>query len=418
MKTNQSQKNIPNGWKLYQLKQLGEFKNGVNKSKEDFGHGSPFVNLMDIFGYPSIWNKKFDLVNVSSGEIQNYSLRKGDVLFVRSSVKPEGVGLATLVEEDLNNTVYSGFIIRFRSDYSLISHGFKKYSFQNSTFRNRLIATSSVSANTNINQEALNKLPVLLPPLLEQTRIVSVLETWDKSIENLNKKIEIKKQIKKGLIQDLLTGKKRLKGFKDKWETVRLGDVAKMGSGGTPKSTNESYFGGDILWVSIADMTANGKYIYSTLKNLSKDGLENSSAKIYPKGTILYAMYASIGECSIAGVPMTSSQAILGIISNKEKLDSLFLYFHLCSIKGIIKLQGQQGTQSNLNAGIVKDFKLKLPNIKEQNAIADILTIADKEITELEKKLLIVKDQKKYLLNNLITGTIRTPETLSTNSIK
>ena len=214
-------------------------------------------------------------------------------------------------------------------------------------------------------------------------------------------------------MQDLLTGKKRLSGFKDKWEIVRLGDVAKMGSGGTPKSTNESYFGGDILWVSIADMTSNGKYIYSTLKNLSKQGLENSSAKIYPKGTILYAMYASIGECSIAGVPMTSSQAILGIIPNKEKLDSLFLYFHLCSIKEIIKLQGQQGTQSNLNAGIVKDFKLKLPSIKEQELISSILTTADEEIAEFEKKLEIIKEQKRYLLNNLITGAIRTPALLN-----
>ena len=415
MKNNQLQKNIPDGWKLYQLKQVGEFKNGVNKPKESFGHGSPFVNLMDIFGYPSIKNKNFGLVDVSDEEIKNYNLRKGDVLFVRSSVKPEGVGLATLVEEDLKNTVYSGFIIRFRSDDSIITHGFKKYSFQNEIFRNRLIATSSVSANTNINQESLNKLPILIPPLLEQNRIVFILGMWDKAIEKLSKKIEIKKQIKKGLMQDLLSGKKRLPGFKDNWETIRLGDVSKMNSGGTPKSTTESYFGGDIPWVSIADMTQSGKYIFSTLKNLSEEGLKNSAAKIYPKGTVLYAMYASIGECSIAGVPMTSSQAILGIMPSEDKLDFMFLYFYLCSIKEMIKLQGQHGTQSNLNAGMVKDFKFKIPDIKEQIAIANILTTAGEEIEELNNKLSIMKNQKKYLLNNLISGKIRTPEDLSIN---
>jgi type I restriction enzyme S subunit len=152
------------------------------------------------------------------------------------------------------------------------------------------------------------------------------------------------------------------------------------------------------------------------MKNLSREGLENSAAKIYPKGTILYAMYASIGECSIAGVEMSSSQAILGITPDKEKLDSIFLYFYLCSIKEEIKLQGQQGTQSNLNAGMVRDFRLTLPSIEEQVNIVNILTIADDEIDELEKKLSLMKDQKRYLLNNLITGTIRTPETLSTKS--
>jgi type I restriction enzyme S subunit len=127
-------------------------------------------------------------------------------------------------------------------------------------------------------------------------------------------------------------------------------------------------------------------------------------------------MYASIGECSIAGVEMSSSQAILGITPDKEKLDSIFLYFYLCSIKEEIKLQGQQGTQSNLNAGMVRDFRLTLPSIEEQVNIVNILTIADDEIDELEKKLSLMKDQKRYLLNNLITGTIRTPETLSTKS--
>ena len=85
------------------------------------------------------------------------------------------------------------------------------------------------------------------------------------------------------------------------------------------------------------------------------------------------------------------------------------------SIKEQIKLQGQQGTQSNLNAGMVKDFKFKLPNIKEQSAIVDIITVSDNEITELEKKLFIIKNQKKFLLNNLITGVIRTPENLKIN---
>src|SRR5690625_6110437 len=100
-----------------------------------------------------------------------------------------------------------------------------------------------------------------------------------------------------------------------------------------------------ILWVSIADTTKQGMCIASTEKYLTELGLENSSARIYPKDSVLYAMYASIGECSIAQVPLSSSQAILGI-RPKSELNFEFLYFFLNSLKEKIKLQGQQDRKS------------------------------------------------------------------------
>lgn len=410
MKTNQLQKNTSIVWQKTKLADIGVFSKGAGISKEELSEsGHNAIRYGELYTRHNVKvNKIYSFIPDKIIPLTK-KIKYGDILFAGSGETIDEIGKSAtyLLKEDC----YAGgdvIIFRPKNANSL----FLAYFLNFGEGRKKLRELGQGQSVVHIYKSDIETLELHLPLVPEQNRIVSVLETWDKVIENLNKKIEIKKQIKKGLMQDLLTGKKRLSGFKDKWETVRLGDVAKMGSGGTPKSTNESYFGGDILWVSIADMTANGKYIYSTLKNLSKEGLENSSAKIYPKDTILYAMYASIGECSIAGVPMTSSQAILGIIPNKEKLNSLFLYFHLCSIKEIIKLQGQQGTQSNLNAGIVKDFKLKLPDIKEQQAIADILTTTDKEITELENKLSIIKDQKKYLLNNLITGVIRTPENM------
>ena len=117
-------------------------------------------------------------------------------------------------------------------------------------------------------------------------------------------------------------------------------------------------------------------------------------------------MYASIGECSIAKVEVTSSQAILGI-RPKDCLHYEFLYFYLCSLKDRIKLQGQQGTQSNLNAGMVKDFKINLPNLKEQQAISNVLNICDEEILVLQKKLDCLKQEKKALMQQLLTGKKR-----------
>ncbi|NOR71002.1 MAG: restriction endonuclease subunit S, partial [Methylomarinum sp.] len=206
--------------------------------------------------------------------------------------------------------------------------------------------------------------------------------------------------------QQLLTGKKRFAKFDREWEKVRLGDIAEINSGGTPKSSVTEYYGGNIAWVSIADMTKHGKWVFKTGKNISQLGLENSSARLYPVNTVLYAMYASIGECSIAKIELTSSQAILGIRVGKG-LNHLYLYYFLSSLKDKIKLLGQQGTQANLNAGIVKDFKFKLPTIEEQKKIASVLTAADQEIETLQQKLTHIKQEKKALMQQLLTGNRR-----------
>ncbi|MCJ8215723.1 restriction endonuclease subunit S [Aeromonas veronii] len=255
------------------------------------------------------------------------------------------------------------------------------------------------------------KLKIAVPPYPEQNKIAKILSTWDQAISTTEQLLANSQQQKKALMQQLLTGRKRLLDkngvrFSGEWKKVRLGTVADMNSGGTPKSNIEEYYGGNIPWVSIADMTKQGKWISSTEKNLTELGLENSSARIYPKNSVLYAMYASIGECSIAQVPLSSSQAILGI-RPKSELNFEFLYFFLTSLKGEIKLQGQQGTQSNLNAGMVKDFLLYLPEMEEQKKIATVLSTADQEITALHQKLAALKQEKKALMQQLLTGKRR-----------
>lgn len=201
---------IPENWEIACLKDFGEFKNGINKSKEEFGHGFPFVNLMNVFGVNVVKPDNLSLVNTSQKELEDYDLRKGDVLFIRSSVKPSGVGLTAVVSEDIPNTVYSGFLIRFRDNGKLIM-SYKKHCFYEIDFRNRIINLSSVSANTNINQNSLEKLEIKIPPKKEQELIANILDTVDEKSYILNKKRLCMLDFRKGLMQKLLTGKLRIR---------------------------------------------------------------------------------------------------------------------------------------------------------------------------------------------------------------
>lgn len=198
-------------WEETTLGNIGKFKNGLNKDSSAFGHGSPFVNLMDVFGVNAISSTShLGLVASSQVDKQVYDLRAGDVLFIRSSVKPSGVGLTAVVERDLGDTVYSGFLIRFRDEGGLDS-GFKRHCFFAESFRKNLIAASSVSANTNINQNALGALALLLPPTKrEQTAVAEVLTEMDTEMAGMEQRREKVLALKQAMMQELLTGRTRL----------------------------------------------------------------------------------------------------------------------------------------------------------------------------------------------------------------
>jgi type I restriction enzyme S subunit len=244
------------------------------------------------------------------------------------------------------------------------------------------------------------------PSIVEQQSIASALYDVDQLIRELAACIAKKRGIKQAAMQELLTGKRRLPGFEGEWEEFSLGSVASMNSGGTPPTGRDDYYGGGIPWVSISDMTSGGKFISQTERTLSAAGLANCAAKQFPSGTILYAMYASLGECSIAATEVTSSQAILGIRPSAS-LHNEFLFYYLSSIRGEVKLMGQQGTQSNLNKGIVQGFALRLPDKAEQIAIAEALGEIDQELDALSIKAQKIREMKAGMMQQLLTGKIR-----------
>lgn len=202
---------VPREWEVKQLGEIGEFKNGVNKDKASFGHGTLFVNIIDA--YPEILDcTNLGKVLVNENEKHDYELIYGDIIFVRSSVKPEGVGYNTLFFNYPEDIVFCGFMIRFRlNDKQNFHPEFYNSYFRFEEFRRRLIASSTVSANTNINQVALSKLLAIKPKKNEQLEIIRRLETIDNKLQSEQNYLKKLQAIKQGLMGDLLSGRKRVK---------------------------------------------------------------------------------------------------------------------------------------------------------------------------------------------------------------
>jgi type I restriction enzyme S subunit len=202
---------IPKEWEEVQLGQVGEFKNGINKDKNSFGFGTLFVNIGDAY-IEALDCSTLNRVKVIPSEIHDYELLKGDLLFVRSSVKPSGIGYNTLFTEFYEPVVFCGFMIRYRFECKteFIPEFYNSY-FRNEEFRNRLIGVSTVSANTNINQVALSGLVAIKPQIKEQQIIAERLKSIDNKLQTEQTYLHKMQLLKKGLMEDLLSGRKRVK---------------------------------------------------------------------------------------------------------------------------------------------------------------------------------------------------------------
>jgi type I restriction enzyme S subunit len=342
---------------------------------------------------------------------ESHRLSYGDVLFnTRNTL--DLVGKVSIWREELPVAYYNSNILRLEFKKEILGDS-RYFGYALNTRKMiseiRALATGTTSVAAVYTRD-LVKLQVPVPSVNEQRTIADALGNVDALIDALDCLITKKRDVKQGMMQELLTGRTRLPGFTGNWKQEKLAAVATMGSGGTPPSSVTRYYGGGIPWVSISDMTRGGKYIANTDKTLTEVGLTSSAAKLYEPDVVLYAMYASLGECSLAVGRVASSQAILGI-KVSYRLDREFLYYVLQSLKSQVKLLGQQGTQSNLNAGMVGNFDLDLPPIEEQLAIASVLKDADDEIDALHCQLASARAVKVGMMQELLTGRTRLPVT-------
>ncbi len=206
-------------------------------------------------------------------------------------------------------------------------------------------------------------------------------------------------------IKDKCVPKLRFPEFKNngEWKVVRLGDIATCFSGGTPSATNKEYYGGDIPFIRSGELNSSKTALF-----LTRAGLDNSSAKIVEKGTILYALYgATSGEVGLAGVNGAINQAILAIIP-QDTCDKLFLYYYLSFSKSTIVNKYLQGGQGNLSGSIITNLLIPFPCIKEQHAIASCLSSLDASISSSKAKLEQLKAHKKGLMQKLFPSPGKT----------
>lgn len=166
----------------------------------------------------------------------------------------------------------------------------------------------------------------------------------------------------------------------EEFEKIKIADICtSICSGGTPKSTCQQYYGGEIPWLNTKEINFNR--IYKTEKSITEIGLENSSAKWVEKNTVVIAMYgATAGKSAIVKIPLTTSQACCNLMIDPQKADYRFVYYALYNDYLRLASLANGGAQQNLNAQRIKDFDIPYPYIENQKRIANILSSLDDKI--------------------------------------
>ena len=252
-------------------------------------------------------------------------------------------------------------------------------------FLDRAIRTTKGVNHPRTSWASLASFEFRLPPLPEQRAIARALRAVQEAKEARRREAELERERKAALMAHLFTrgtrgearGETELGELPETWRIVRLGDVVRTASGGTPDRTNPAYWGGDVPWVKTGEINYNT--ITDTEERITQTGLDNSSAKLLPAGTLLMAMFGqgvTRGRVAMLGIDATVNQACMAMIPCAV-VEAGYLFHYLTYSYERIRVFGHGANQKNLNSSIIKSILLALPDLAEQREIADCLTKAN-----------------------------------------
>lgn len=192
----------------------------------------------------------------------------------------------------------------------------------------------------------------------------------------------------------------RFKGFTDDWEERKLGELSNIVGGGTPSTSNSEYWDGDIDWYAPAEI-GEQRYVSKSKKTITELGLKKSSARILPVGTVLFTSRAGIGNTAILGKEATTNQGFQSIVPNPNKLDSYFIYSRTNELKRYGEVTGAGSTFVEISGKQMSKMSIMVPELSEQKKIGSFFEQLDNTIALHQRKLDLLKEQKKGYLQKM-----------------
>lgn len=398
-------------WDVATIGDFLEFKNGLNKGKEFFGYGTPIVNYTDVYKKRGL--KKEDIrgkVCLTLDEIRRFDVRKNDVFFTRTSETPDEVGMSSVLLEDVEDGVFSGFVLRGRPKNDMFVPEYCKYCFSTEAIRNAIITGCTYTTRALTNGKQLSAIEIPVPPKPEQEAIAAALSDIDALIANLEKLIAKKKAIKQGTMQELLTGKRRLPGFTDKWVIRKIGHWGEFISGSCFPLQHQGKQSEKYPFYKVSDFNnpGNERYMKNANNYISHDTAIVLGCTVLPVGAIVVAKIGAaifLERKKITTMECCVDNNMMAFVPSNGAAPSFLCYTFLNMRFGdFAEATALPSLSGKTICAIERSFP---PTVDEQNAISQVLSEMDNEIELLEKKLKKAKGIKTGMMSELLTGRIR-----------
>ena len=391
------------GWKEYIL---GDFlleqpRYGINAPAVPFLEELPtYIRITDISENGCFLpNPK---VSVNHGAINDFYLNIGDLVFARTGAS---VGKCYKYKEKDGKLVFAGFLIKVSPDQTRLSSDFLfQFTFTQQYWK-WIDLTSTRSGQPGINSKELASMELYLPVKDEQQKIADCLSSLDDLIEATAQKVRALEKHKKGLMQQLFPaeGKNvpdlRFPEFQgmNGWEKKQVKDFGEVITGNTPSKKEEKYWNGDFVWITAQDFK--GKYINDSILKLTKFGKDK--ARVIPKNSVLVTCIASIGLNAINKVECSTNQQINAICCNQEYNYEYVYYLVTYNTENLKQLAGQTAVPIITKKSFEEFEVYTIENYDEQQKIADCLSSLDELIETTSRKVEILKEHKKGLMQQL-----------------
>ena len=408
---------LPRDWSLVPLGELCFFANGVNADKSAYGAGVPFINVLEVITNTHI--REPDIpgrIRLSKSMLDSFAVRRGDVLFNRTSETQEEVGLSAVYDDDAT-VVFGGFVIRGRFVVDeLMDSTYVGYGFRAPAVRAQIVAQGQGAIRSNIGQANLKRVLIPIPPKHEQRAIAKALSDVDGLLGALEALIAKKRAIKQAAMRELLTGKTRLSGFSGKWEQVRLGDLFDFKNG---LNKAKKFFGHGTPIVNYMDVFQASALISTELPGrvqLSRQEIQNFDVR---QGDVFFTRTSeTTADIGIAAVMLDepTDTVFSGFVlrarpKNHRICDEFKAYCFACQvIRSQIVSTASYTTRALTNGKLLSRVSLMLPPRAEQMAIATLLSDMDAELTALERRRDKTRAIKQGMLQQLLTGRVRLVE--------
>ena len=388
-------------WKLQKLGNLAQFSKGKSLSKKDLNiNGNPCILYGELYTkYGAILNKVY-----SKTSTQNDSLvfsKRNQILIPSSGETDIDIATATAIDTDVKIAIGGdlNIITPINSDGRFISlyiNGKGKYN---------LAKYAQGKSVVHLYNSDIKKLNFYLPTnMAEQKKIGDFFSKLDRQIELEEEKLELLEQQKRGYMQKIFSRELRFKDdngndYPD-WEMKKLGNIANIVGGGTPSTKKSEYWDGNINWFSPVEI-GDKEFVSTSQRRITEKGLEKSSAKVLPIGTVLFTSRAGIGKTAILSKEATTNQGFQSIVPKENDLDSYFLYSMTSILKRDAEKVGAGSTFSEVSRKQMEQIKLLIPILKEQKQIGRLFQIINRKINKQIHKIELLKQRKKGLLQKM-----------------